>query len=114
MSVYAATKAAMHSFSQALRVEARGSGVWVTELLPMSVKTPFFERATNRAEKPYAPGWKADTPESLAERMLRAARRPAAEVYTSSLIRLVLALDAVTPEILDRVLLGKLRGGRGQ
>jgi len=111
MAVYASTKAAMHSFSQALRIEGRDSGVWVTEILPMSVRTRFFEAATNRAAKPYAPGWKADTPETIARRILRAVRHPAPEVYTSSLVRLALGLDSLNPALLERILVARRRRG---
>ncbi|MCC2669020.1 MAG: putative oxidoreductase [Armatimonadetes bacterium] len=101
MAVYASTKAAMHSFSQALRVEARPCGVHVSEILPMSVRTRFFQDATNRASHAYEPGWKVLTPEAVAERIFRLLRHPAPEVYTSTLARLVLGLDALMPQILD-------------
>jgi short-subunit dehydrogenase len=101
MSVYASTKAALHSFSQALRVEAHPFGVHVSEILPMSVRTRFFQEATNRAAHAYEPGWKLLTPESLAETIYRALRRPAPEVYTSTLARIILGLDAWNPKLLD-------------
>ncbi|PRX43875.1 short-subunit dehydrogenase [Prauserella shujinwangii] len=44
-SVYAATKAFLTSFSEALRDELRGTGVTVTALLPGPTDTEFFERA---------------------------------------------------------------------
>jgi uncharacterized oxidoreductase len=40
--VYSATKAAMHSFSQSLRVQLEGSDVSVIELAPPGVETPLF------------------------------------------------------------------------
>lgn len=45
LSVYAATKAFVYEFSQALREELRDSGVTVTALLPGPTDTNFFERA---------------------------------------------------------------------
>ena len=101
MSVYAATKAAMHSFSQALRVEAHPFGVHVSEILPMSVRTRFFQEATNRAGHAYEPGWRVLTAEALAEKIYHTLRHPAPEVYTSTLARMVLGLDALTPKLLD-------------
>ncbi len=75
---YAATKAAFHTFTQALRLEARPCGVAVTEVLPISVRTGFFEAATNRAARPYtAAGW-LQTPEYLARRIVACARHPVA------------------------------------
>jgi uncharacterized oxidoreductase len=40
--VYCATKAAMHSFTQSLRVQLQGTGVTVIELAPPGVETPLF------------------------------------------------------------------------
>lgn len=101
LSVYAATKAALHSASQALRLEAREFNVHVTEVLPISVRTPFFEAATNRAGKPYRPGGKTQTPEEVAGRILWAVRYPAPEVYTSTLSRLALAIGDLSPKLAD-------------
>jgi uncharacterized oxidoreductase len=40
--IYCATKAAMHSFTQSLRVQLQGNGVTVIELAPPGVETPLF------------------------------------------------------------------------
>lgn len=40
--IYCATKAAMHSFTQSLRMQLRGTGVTVVELAPPGVETPLF------------------------------------------------------------------------
>ena len=40
--VYCATKAALHSFTQSLRVQLEGTGVQVIELAPPGVETPLF------------------------------------------------------------------------
>ena len=42
--VYCATKAAIHSFTQSLRVQLEGTGVTVIELAPPGVETPLFRR----------------------------------------------------------------------
>ncbi len=45
LSTYAASKAFLLSFAEALRVELKGSGVTVTALMPGPTDTDFFERA---------------------------------------------------------------------
>jgi uncharacterized oxidoreductase len=40
--IYSATKAAIHSFTQCLRVQLEGTGVIVVELAPPGVETPLF------------------------------------------------------------------------
>jgi uncharacterized oxidoreductase len=40
--VYCATKAAIHSFTQSLRVQLEGTGITVIELAPPGVETPLF------------------------------------------------------------------------
>lgn len=103
MSTYASTKAAMHVFTQALRVEGMGCGVHVTEVLPMTVRTAFFENAVNRSTGAYEGSGFSVTPERVAELVWRAARRPVPEVYTSGLARLALAIDGAWPGLLDRI-----------
>jgi len=44
-ATYAASKAFVHSFAEAIRVELAGSGVTVTSLMPGPTETDFFERA---------------------------------------------------------------------
>lgn len=40
--VYCATKAAIHSFTQSLRIQLKGTAVTVIELAPPGVETPLF------------------------------------------------------------------------
>jgi short-subunit dehydrogenase len=117
MSTYSSTKAALHAFSQALRIEGNDLGVHVTEVLPMSVKTPFFESAVNRSTMPYKSEGVAlmtSTPEDVAACVWRAIRRPVAEIYTSRLARFVLALDAAIPSVFDKVLVSVRRKRLGR
>ena len=50
-SLYAATKGALHLFSQSLRMELKGSRVRCTEICPARVRTEFFERAIDDPER---------------------------------------------------------------
>ncbi len=71
MSVYAATKAYVNSFSDGLRMELRDTGVTVTAVLPGPVETEFGQVATRGNGDPE---W--DTPDELtlsAEEVVRTA-----------------------------------------
>ena len=50
-AVYGGTKAAIHRFSQNLRLELAGSGIRVTEICPGRVTTEFYEAAEGDAER---------------------------------------------------------------
>jgi uncharacterized protein len=52
MAVYAASKAYVNSFSEALRVELRGTGLSVSALCPGPVHTEFGEIAKRRGREP--------------------------------------------------------------
>ena len=112
MSTYASTKAAMHVFTQALRVEGMGCGVKVTEVLPMTVQTPFFDNARNRSANEYEASGFSVTPERVADLVWRAYLRPVPEVYTSALSRVVLAIDGAWPGLLDRIVARRRRAKR--
>lgn len=53
MSVYAATKAYVLSFSEAIREELRGSSVSVTALCPGQTATNFFKRTLEESKEPF-------------------------------------------------------------
>lgn len=106
MDAYAASKAALHALTQALRLEAAPLGVRVSEILPISVATPFFERAGYRPQ-----GW-VQTADQVARLIVECARHPRAEICTSFWARVGLALDALAPNF-TAWLLG-LRCGSGR
>ena len=59
LGVYAATKAYVSSFSEALRAELRGTGISVTHLCPGPVDTEFQQVAgrDGEPERKHAPDW---------------------------------------------------------
>ena len=110
LSAYAASKGALHAYTQSLRLEARRSGVIVTEVLPISTRTGFFNSAANRAARPYAPAGWVQSPEYVADRIVACVRRPVAELHTTPMLRLVFALEALAPNLVERLMAWYYRG----
>ena len=101
VSAYSASKGACHAFTQALRMEARAYGILVSEVLPISVRTKFFDNV--EGEK-YEPGGVVLTKEQVAASIVRCAlmKRPPAEVLPYRPVRVAFAFDALVPGIFDR------------
>ncbi len=100
-SAYSASKAALHAYTQALRVEARVNRVSVTEVIPISVRTPFFDNVKGKAYKPLGV---VITPEQVANCIVRCAAsdRPPPEVWPFRWIRLVFLLNVLAPGVVVR------------
>jgi short-subunit dehydrogenase len=98
MSCYGASKGALHCFSQALRAEVAEHGIAVTEILPISVATPFFEAAGYRPK-----GW-VQTPDSIAALIARGLATRQAEICSSTLTRWGFVLDCVAPNLVARMM----------
>ena len=98
MSCYGASKGAVHAFTQTLHIEAAKQGVYVTEILPISVKTEFFQRAG------YQPKGLVQTPETIAKLIERAIQTKEAELCSSQLTRLGFVLDVVAPNLTAKIL----------
>jgi len=74
MSVYAATKAFVLSFSQSLRGEVRGKGVKVIAVCPGPVDTPFFEATGNDRLRSTVPKATMMTADAVVRESLKAFR----------------------------------------
>jgi len=101
VSAYSATKGAVHIYSQAIRPEAAKLGISITELLPISVRTPFFDSA--RGEK-YQPAGIVITPERVASSLLRCATmpNPPAEMYPYRPVQLGFIIETLLPNVVAR------------
>lgn len=97
MSCYGATKGAVHCFSQAIRLEVARYGIAVTEILPISVRTDFFDRAG------YQPKGLVQTPQTIAKLIERAILTREAEICSSQLTRLGFILDVIAPNLANKL-----------
>jgi uncharacterized protein len=112
MAVYAATKAYVTSFSEALRSELRGTGVSVMALCPGPVRTE-FNQVARRSAAGAAPAPKlAHVPvEEVARAALHGLERNRAIVIPGLVMKFGMALVRLTPMPLLR-LANRFRGKR--
>jgi short-subunit dehydrogenase len=86
MAVYAASKAFLRSFGQAIRNELEGTGVNVTVLMPGPTDTDFFERA-----------------DMLDTRAAQSPKQPPAEVAEAAYAALQSRADHVVPGVRNKL-----------
>lgn len=84
-ALYSATKAALDRFRDAVRFEP-GAARTLTLVYPVATRTNFFARATAR-QPPVTP-WPSQTPEHVADAILRGVERRSDRIYPSVLFRL--------------------------
>jgi short-subunit dehydrogenase len=110
MAVYAATKAYVTSFSEALRMELRDTGISVTALCPGPVPTEFFDGATRAGEEEQAahyesmPAFKV-TPAEAVRTGLEAVARDRARVVPGALLALAVGVAVLVPFFIVRQVL---------
>lgn len=95
-AAYCASKSAMLGFSEGLRHELAGTGVGVTAVSPITVRTAFFGDAK-------VPGYSVSS-ESVAACILRAARSPRAEITVPSVARLAIWAKHGIPYLTDAII----------
>jgi len=114
MGVYAATKAYVTSFSEALRAELRETGVSVTAVCPGPVDTEFFtvaERAETRDLAPSPAIFKVPATEVVAAG-LRAVERDRARVIPGWFVCVIMTIATLVPIFLLRLFLTQRRHDR--
>jgi len=105
MATYAATKAFVLHFSEALHEEARRHGIMVTCLCPGPVRTEFHQVAgVNEESMPV--GWK--TPDQVVASALRANARGRAIVVPGGMNAMTATAAKFAPRFLTRKLAGRM------
>lgn len=105
MAIYAATKAYVTSFSEALRVELRGTGVSVTALCPGPVDTEFGQAARRDDAELSAPDFLKVSPAHAVRSALHGVARDQARVVPGLVMALAVLLLGAIPMFLLRLLL---------
>jgi len=105
---YAASKAALRSFFDALRVELQSEKVSVTVAYPAFVRTEIYKRFLDAEGRPgldrtdRIPRWAMMSVERCARRIIEAARRRRREVPPTLFDRLILTLHRLAPRMVER------------
>ncbi|RYD72576.1 MAG: SDR family oxidoreductase [Verrucomicrobiaceae bacterium] len=111
MSVYAATKAYVTSFSEGIRAELRGTGVSVTALCPGPVDTEFFHIAErpDATESAPAPEFFKVPVEQVAREALDAVLRDKARIIPGWQVWLIMSIATLVPIAIVRLFLSERR-----
>ncbi len=109
-SVYSASKAAVCSFGEALRLEWAEHDIAVCTLDPALTATNFFEAQANPKKLAKPDLSYAATAEDVAKAILALDRSPKPERVLSFKWRCLAILDLVAPRIADRIVASRIQG----
>jgi len=106
-AVYAATKAYVTSFSEALRAELRNANISVTALCPGRVQTEFDDVAMREGDTypPPVPDYLTVPVQEVVRQALSAVARDRARVIPGTVVNLLMATVAFLPMFVKRLLL---------
>lgn len=110
MAVYAATKAYVSSFTEALHEELRGTGVAVTTLCPGFTRSGFVDAAGAHDEAALIPGFLWQEAGPVARAAIEGVSRGRAVVVTGPVNQVATGLSSVTPSAISRRLIGGVVG----
>ena len=103
MGAYAASKFAQVGLGEAVRAELAGTGAHCTIVYPISTETEFRSAMQRDWGLDVAGIGPRQQPAQVAEAMVRALRRPRADVYPYRGSRLVAVASALAPGLVDRI-----------
>ncbi|MGY2131909.1 SDR family oxidoreductase [Hymenobacter sp. HD11105] len=105
-TTYAASKHALHGWSNALRMEleAEKAPVSVTVIKPGRIDTPYNEHAQSYFPQQPAHRGMVYPPEAVADAILFAAAHPKREMYVGFQAKLFTMIARLAPSLLDKVL----------
>lgn len=103
LATYSASKAALKSFSDSLRMELRatGSDVDVVTIMPSSINTPFYRRGPSKLGVRPHPVSVIYPPQMVAKAIVRAAEWPQREVFIGVMGKLLSLGERLSPLAMD-------------
>ena len=99
---YCASKFAMLGFSEGLKHELKGTGVGITVVSPIMVRTNFFDHPSFAKMPKYSST--SLSPKTVAKAVLQAANSPRLEIIVPSFVRIAVWLKHTFPYILNPIL----------
>ena len=99
---YCASKFAMLGFSEGLKHELKGTGVGITVVSPIMVRTNFFDHPSFQFMPKYSPTSLSD--KTVAKAILRAANSPRLEIIVPSVVRGVVWIKNTFPYLINPIL----------
>lgn len=98
---YCATKSALISLSESLRVELAGTGIDVSVVCPADTASEFFDVAETKYERRVRPTGPVQSAAQVAQTIVKIARHPKSEVMTFKPARLLAVANALSPGLVD-------------
>jgi uncharacterized protein len=104
-AVYAATKAYVNSFSDAIRAELRSSHISVTALCPGPVETEFLAQATRAGDRQNhtAPNCFVVSLQEVVQQALKAVAKARPRVIPGAIVHLAMTMIAFVPMFIKRL-----------
>ena len=103
-SVYAASKFAVHGFSESIRASLAAGGIDVLVVSPGTTDTEFFDQVAESKGGPKWPEHKAVTAEAVARATVRAIRRGSHEITPYFWGKVLVLMNRVSPWFVDKLM----------
>ncbi len=99
--IYSMTKAAQLSLCEAMRVELKPEGIYVSSVHPLTTSTEFFDVATTKSRFKSQGVGPSQSAETVARKIASLIRRPRPELWPMPLSGYSLAMSAALPRVSD-------------
>jgi len=103
-SEYAASKFAVHGFSESIRAEFSSAGIDVLVVSPGTTDTEFFDHVIDRKGGPKWPDHSAVTAEAVARATVRAIRRGSHEITPYLWGKVLVLMNRLSPWFVDELM----------